>query len=86
MRTKGGTSWRSRKRERVSAWRVGSLVCARDLLQLGLRALAVCACLASGLLCDLVVGSLSLGRTLYISVALVRVVLAVQARANPNLL
>ena len=24
MRTKGGTSWRSRKRERVSAWRVGS--------------------------------------------------------------
>lgn len=40
MRTKGGTSWRSRKRERVSAWRVGSAHSAA-----GLRALATCSSL-----------------------------------------
>ena len=72
MRTKGGTSWRSRKRERVSALegRQRTFCCwlARpsDLLQLGLRALAVCACFASGLLCDSVVGSLSRSNSLYI--------------------
>ena len=87
MRTKGGTSWRSRKRERVSACLEGRqrtfcycwLARASDLLQLGLRALVVCACLCKRPTHSVTRSlALFLGRTLYISVALVRVVLAVQ--------